>query len=56
VYVQSPWAEHLQTMDSSEHNMLEFVSERRDSSRLACQISMSAELDGIEVHMPDGQH
>jgi ferredoxin len=27
-----------------------------ESSRLACQIIMTAEIDGIEVHMPEGQH
>lgn len=56
VYVQPPWAGHLQAMQSNEHGMLEFVNERRDTSRLACQITMTAELDGIEVHMPHGQH
>jgi 2Fe-2S ferredoxin len=56
VYVQSPWAERLNTIRSNENDMLEFTNERRDTSRLACQISMTTELDGIEVHLPEGQH
>lgn len=56
VYVQSPWAERLQAMQTREQEMLEFTNERRDSSRLACQITMRDELDGIEIHMPQGQH
>jgi ferredoxin len=43
-------------MQKNENDILEFTNERRASSRLACQIVMTAELDGIEVHMPEGQH
>lgn len=56
VYVQSPWAERLPAMQARENDMLEFTNERRDSSRLACQITVSEALDGMEVHMPEGQH
>jgi 2Fe-2S ferredoxin len=56
VYVQAPWGERLPATRPSENDMLAFANERRESSRLACQITMTAELDGIEVHMPEGQH
>ena len=56
VYVQSPWSERLPAIQSNENDMLEFANERRNTSRLSCQINMTAELDGIEVHMPEGQH
>jgi 2Fe-2S ferredoxin len=56
VFVSAPWAEHLPTMQTNENDILEFTNERRASSRLACQIIMTAELDGIEIHMPEGQH
>ena len=56
VYIHAPWAEHLPAARPGENDMLAFTNERRDSSRLACQIIMTAELDGIEVHMPEGQH
>ena len=56
VYVTAPWEERLPTMRPNENDILEFTNERRGSSRLACQIIMTTELDGIEVHMPEGQH
>jgi 2Fe-2S ferredoxin len=56
VFVSAPWAERLPVMQKNENDILEFTNERSGSSRLACQIIMSAELDGIEVHMPEGQH
>jgi len=56
VYVSAPWAERLPAMPTKENDILEFTNERRESSRLACQIIMTPELDGIEVHMPEGQH
>jgi 2Fe-2S ferredoxin len=56
VFVSAPWAERLPTMRTNENDILEFTNERRASSRLACQIIMTAELDGIEIHMPEGQH
>lgn len=56
VYVSAPWEEQLPIMRTNENDILEFTNERRDSSRLACQIIMTTELDGIEVHMPEGQH
>ena len=56
VFVSAPWAERLPAMQAKEHDILEFTKERRETSRLACQIIMTPELDGIEVHMPEGQH
>ncbi len=56
VFVSSPWAEKLSPQSSTESSMLEFTAERRESSRLACQITMSDSLDGIVVTMPAGQH
>ncbi len=56
VFVSAPWAERLPVMQTKEHEILDFTNERRETSRLACQIIMTPELDGIEVHMPEGQH
>jgi 2Fe-2S ferredoxin len=36
--------------------MLEFsASEKRATSRLSCQISVSDELEGLVVHLPEAQ-
>ena len=56
VYIQSPWFEKLPAMADNEDSMLELASERRPNSRLSCQVKVTAELDGMEVHTPEGQH
>ena len=39
-----------------EATMLDFAEDVRDNSRLACQIQVSDELDGLIVRMPEAQH
>jgi 2Fe-2S ferredoxin len=56
VYIEGPWSEQTGARTAVENDMLNFSAGLRDSSRLACQITVTAALDGIEVHMPQGQH
>ena len=35
--------------------MLDFAFEVKDNSRLSCQITVSDELDGLVVNMPEKQ-
>jgi 2Fe-2S ferredoxin len=56
VYVADDWTGRLSAIEARENDMLAFTNERRETSRLACQIVMSDALDGIEVHLPEGQH
>jgi 2Fe-2S ferredoxin len=56
VYVREPWASMLPAMTATEHEMLTMTtSERKPSSRLSCQIVLSAALDGITVDLPEKQ-
>ena len=56
VYVDEAWADKLPAPLANELEMLECTaSERRATSRLSCQITMSAQLDGIVVHLPETQ-
>ncbi|NYT69191.1 2Fe-2S iron-sulfur cluster-binding protein [Pusillimonas noertemannii] len=56
VYVEPEWAQRLPEPDSMEIELLEGVmAERRPSSRLSCQISVTAELDGMQVLLPESQ-
>lgn len=56
VYVDEPWISRLPPPGEAENEMLDGVAtERLSGSRLACQVTMSAELDGIEVRMPETQ-
>lgn len=56
VYVDEAWAGKLPAMGDDEDTLLSQVSaERRPNSRLSCQITMTAALDGIIIHTPEIQ-
>ena len=55
VYVEEAWLDKLTPPDDEEVLMLEFVREYRTTSRLCCQITPAAELDGLVVHVPESQ-
>jgi ferredoxin, 2Fe-2S len=58
VYVDSAWLERTGTPipGSQEASMLSFAALAQPNSRLACQIAMREDLDGLVVRMPEGQH
>ena len=57
VYVREPFASRLPAPSADEVGMLDFTSaERRDTSRLSCQIQLDESLDGLAVDLPDSQH
>ena len=41
--------------EDSEEDMLDFAFDVKDNSRLSCQITVSDELDGLVVNMPEKQ-
>jgi ferredoxin, 2Fe-2S len=57
-YVDDAWADQAGTPTSQdERDMLESTAaEVRPTSRLSCQIEMSAALDGLIVHLPETQY
>ncbi len=56
VHVDQRWLDMLEPMANLEHSMLDLASGGDHRSRLACQIRLSAKLDGLVVHTPLGQH
>lgn len=58
VYVDAAWLEKtgLPAPDSQEASMLSFAAVTQPDSRLSCQITMTADLAGLVVRMPEGQH
>ena len=54
-YVRDEWAARLPAADDNEADTLRRVLDLRASSRLACQITMSASLDGLTVDLPSRQ-
>jgi ferredoxin, 2Fe-2S len=56
VYVRDPWRSKLPEMTATEREMLTMTaSERRATSRLSCQIILSAALDSITLDLPEKQ-
>ena len=53
VYVAAEWLSRTGTMQDTEDAMLFMTNDRRPNSRLACQIRVSEELDGLEVEVAD---
>jgi 2Fe-2S ferredoxin len=56
VYVDEAWIGKLPAPEGDEADMLGFAAaERQPTSRLSCQIAMSAALDGLVVRIPPTQ-
>ena len=52
VYVGEAWFEKLAPMTDDEEALLEFAAERRETSRLCCQIVVEPDLEGLEILVP----
>lgn len=50
-YVREEWWDKLPDMDVIEDSMLEAATERRENSRLTCQIPVTDELDGLVLEV-----
>jgi 2Fe-2S ferredoxin len=56
VYVDASQLDRLPPVSATEDEMLECTrAERRENSRLSCQLVVTPELDGLVVHIPDRQ-
>lgn len=57
VYVDGPWfAKTGPAAAGIEKDMLSLTDNATDNSRLACQLKITKELDGLVLRMPAGQH
>lgn len=55
VYVDPAWADRLPAPEELESTMLELAEYRRDTSRLSCQVKVTADLDGLVLEVPEAQ-
>ena len=55
VYVDEYWWDKVGSTNPTEEAMLSLSSERKDNSRLACQIPVTEALDGLVVTTPEFQ-
>jgi 2Fe-2S ferredoxin len=56
VYVDPRWLERVGPQGSQEAALLDFAALAQPNSRLACQIRMTDQLDGLVVNLPEAQH
>jgi 2Fe-2S ferredoxin len=56
IYVHPEWSDRVGARTATEEDMLNLVAELRDSSRLACQITLTDVLNGLVVSLPEAQH
>lgn len=54
VYVDEGWLDRLPEKSADEEDMLDACFEVEENSRLACQILMNPELDGLKVTLAPG--
>jgi ferredoxin len=52
VIVAPEWFDRLPPASEEEEDMLDFAAGARRTSRLSCQIELTAELDGLVVSVP----
>lgn len=56
VLVAAEWFDRLPPASEEEEDMLDLAAGARRTSRLACQIVLGAELDGMAVAIPAEAH
>ena len=54
-YVKEDWFPKLPNKETGEDDMLDQAYEPKANSRLSCQITVSDELNGLVVHLPEKQ-
>ena len=54
VYVDPAWIDRLPEKAGEEIDQLEILADRLPNSRLACQVLMSEDLDGLRVTLAPG--
>ena len=55
-YIDEAWVDKVPAMDDMEDSMLDAAYERKDNSRLTCQIEVNDSLDGMVVHVGDNEY
>ena len=55
VYVKDEWFDKINKKSEGEDDMIDQAYDPKKSSRLSCQIQVSPEIDGLEVHLPEKQ-
>lgn len=55
-YIDDDWIAKMPEMDDMEDSMLDAAYDRKDSSRLTCQLEMNDDWDGLIVHVAENEY
>lgn len=55
-YVDEAWVAKTGEASDMEKEMLDAVLDQKETSRLSCQIEVTADMDGLVVHLPESQY
>tara|TARA_B100000427_G_scaffold198971_1_gene165390 strand:+ start:567 stop:887 length:321 start_codon:yes stop_codon:yes gene_type:complete len=55
VYVKEEWFNKLPKKEDGEEDMIDMAYEPKKNSRLSCQLTVSDQLDGLIVNLPEKQ-
>jgi len=56
VYVEESFIDKVGKATGTENELLGVVNNRKDNSRLSCQIVVTEEMDGMAVYLPESQY
>lgn len=56
IYIPEQWQQITGERNAMEESMLQLAEAIADNSRLACQIDVNSEMEGLVVYMPESQH
>lgn len=56
IFVDDAWVDRLGRRNDIEASMLELAEGVRETSRLACQIKVADDLEGLVIHLPVAQY
>ena len=54
-YVKEEWLDKLSKKEDGEEDMIDMAFEPNKFSRLSCQLTVSDEIDGLIVNLPEKQ-
>jgi len=55
-YVDPAWVEIAGPAEGDEVDLLEAAVDPKENSRLSCQMTVTAEMEGLVVHLPASQY
>lgn len=54
-YIAEDWVDKVEPASEMETDLLDCVTDPKDTSRLSCQINITDAHDGLVVHLPESQ-